>query len=251
MDEITETQEDSAQVIDQTSEGEKESTSKAPPTYTEEDYRKGISDALAEQGRRHKAELEPIKQERDTLKSKVEEATENLESTKTKISDLESDLEQAMSEDADLRDIAEIKKQLRAERDQAKLDVKAERDAAREAKRAAEAERLEWAETVAEAQAFKFDSELIKLVDDYAGDTSANFTKLKAACDKAGIKTKDGAEALADILWAKKGVEPEILDDSGVTSGGGKIGKRPSLEELRSVSPAVFEKKIESGEWVV
>lgn len=220
MDEIKEATKDSA-LNDQTSGSEKESTSTTPPTYTKETERKAISDALAEQGRVHKAELEPITQERNTLKTQADQASTRLEDTNIRVKDLEKDLDDAIGEDAALRDIAKIKQALRGERDQARLDVRADKEAVAELKKTTEAERLQWAETVAEAQAFKFDGELARLVDEYDGDTTANFNKLKTACDKAGIKTKEGAEAIAELSFTKKTEEPNLLDDSGVTTGAG------------------------------
>ncbi len=220
MGETEEVKRDSA-LNDQTSDDKKESTSTTTPTYTKETETKAISDALAEQGRKHKAELEPVTQERNTLKTQAEKATSSLEDTSIRIKDLEKDLDDAIGEDADLRDIAKIKQALRAERDQARLDVRAEKEAVAELKKTTEDERLQWAGTVAEAQAFKFDGELARLVDEYNGDTTANFNKLKVACDKAGIKTKEGAEAIAELSFTKKTEEPNLLDDSGVTTGAG------------------------------
>jgi len=236
MDEITEAIKDSAQETDQTSTGKKESTSKTPELTPE--VKKAISDALAEQGRRHKAELEPILKERDTFKSQSEqamkeakEATTTLEETKVRIADLEADLEQAIGEDADQIDIQKIKKDLRTERDRVRQEAKDERDAIAELRKTAESERLEWAETVAEAQTFKFDSELAQLVDEYDGDVTANFTKLNTACKKAGIKTKEGAEAIAETFLTRKDEEPDLVDDSGVTSGGGTNWRGLSPDE--------------------
>jgi len=220
MDETKEVTKDSAQATDQTSADKEGSTSTTPQTYTEVTQRKAVSDALAEQGRVHKAALEPITQERDTLKTQAEQATSRLEDTNIRIKDLEKDLDEAIGEDADLRDIAKLKANLRTERDQSRLDVRAEKDAVAELKKTTEAERLQWAETVAEAQTYKFDGELAKLVDEYDGDVTANFNKLKTACDKAGIKTKEGAEAIAELSFTKK-ENSALVGDSGVTSGGG------------------------------
>ena len=223
LDEITEVGKDTAQKTDQPSTSGDETTSTTPQTYTESTQRKAVSDALAEQGRVHKATLEPITQERDTLKTQAEQTTSRLEDTNIRIKDLEKDLDEAIGEDADLRDIAKIKANLRTERDQSRLDVRAEKDAVAELKRTTEAERLEWAGTVAEAQTFKFDGELAKLVDEYDGDVTANFNKLKTACDKAGIKTKEGAEAIAELSFTKKDKVPVLVSDSNVTTGGGSI----------------------------
>ncbi len=220
MDEINEAGKGSAP-NDQTSTSGDETTSTTPPTYTKETQTKAVSDALADQGRVHKAALEPITQERNTLKTQAEEATSREEDTNIRITDLEKDLEEAMGEDADLRDIAKIKANLRVERDNGRQALRAKEVAVAELKKTTEAERLQWAGTVAEAQAFKFDGELAKLVDEYDGDVTANFNKLKTVCDKAGIKTKEGAEAIAELSFTKKVEEPNLLDDSGVTTGVG------------------------------
>ena len=228
MDEITEVGKDSAQATDQTSTGEKESTSKTPRTYTEEAKNKAISDALAEQGRKHKAELEPITQERNTLRTQAEkatkeaqEATTSLEETRQHVTALEGDIEVLEENDTDPNKLSRLRRELRAEKINVKQGVKDEQDAVAELRKALDAERLEWAETVAEAQTFKFDGELTRLVDEYEGSVSTNFTKLKTACDKAGIKTKEGAEAIAELSFTKKEVGSTLVGDSGVTSGGG------------------------------
>lgn len=244
LDEITEVSTDSAQKTDQSSTSEKESTSQVPVPYTKDTQDKAVSDALAEQGRKHKEALEPITQERDTFKSQAEQAareaketTDAHEETKGRIVDLETDLEQAIGEDGEQIDIQKIKKDLREERVKARQEAKDEREAIAELKKTAEAEREEWAGTVAEAQAFRFDSDLTKLMNDYDGDVAVNFTKLKTACDKAGVKTKEGAQAIAETFMVKKVEEPELVNDSGVTSG--------SKDRLGDLPPEQWAKALE------
>ncbi len=137
------------------------------------------------------------------------------------MADLESDLESAHSEDPDLRDIHKVRVTSRTERDRVIQEYRVKEGALAELKKTTEDERLEFAGEVAEAQVFKFDGELAKLVDEYDGDVTTNFNKLKTACDKAGIKTKEGAEAIAELSFTKKAEEPNLLDDSGVTTGAG------------------------------
>ena len=195
-----------------------------PKTISEAEHLKAVSDEKTISGRL-KTQLEAATKEIDTFKTQAEQATreaqEAHEETKGRIADLETDLEEAIGEDADLRDIAKIKKDLRTERDKARQEAKNERENIAEIRKTTEAEREEWAGTVAEAQVFKFDGELAKIVDEYEGDVTANFNKLKSACDKAGIKTKEGAEAIAELYLTKKGEEPDLLVDSGTTTGGG------------------------------
>ena len=217
-----------------------ESNSNTPQTITLEEHRKKVEDAVAQYGDKVKQEkIDPITKERDTFKTQAEQATTRLEDTNVRVKDLEKDLDDAIGEDADLRDIAKVKQALRAERDQAKIDVRAERDAVAELKKTTEAERLQWAETVAEAQGFKFDGELARMVDEYDGDTTANFNKLKTACDRAGIKTKEGAEAIAELSFTKK-EESVLVVDSGVTTGGVVEVVSPPLVEGWSLRAASF-----------
>ena len=214
-----------------------------PKTYSETEYLKAVSDEKTISGR--------LKAERDTFKSQAEQAVKDAkeavdahEETKGRIADLETDLEQAIGEDADLLDIKKIKVELRAERDKARQEAKTEREAVAELRRTAETEREEWAGTVAEAQVFKFDSEVANLVDEYEGDVTANFTKLKTACDKAGIKTKEGAEAIAETFLTKKAQEPDLLDDSGVTSGGSDLlSNLPMKERMEELNKRVLAKQ--------
>ncbi len=228
MDEIKEATKDTAQETDQTSTSEDETTSKTTPTYTKETERKAVSDALSEQGRVHKAALEPITQERDTFKTKAEqaekianEATATLEETRGHITTLEGDIEVLEESQNDPIKLSTLRKELRTAKLNVRQEVKDETDANTELKRTLEGERLQFAEKVAHADLVEFDGELARLVDDYDGDTTANFNKLKTACDKAGIKTKEGAEAIAELSFTKKVEEPNLLDDSGVTTGGG------------------------------
>ena len=248
MGEIAEATKDAAQATDRTSTSEKESTSSTPVTYTKDTEKKAVSDALAEQGRKHKETLDPVIKERDTFKSQAEQATKDAtdahEATKGRIADLEADLEEAIGEDETLLDINKIRKELRTEKEILRQEVKDEKDAVAELRKTTEAERLEWAETVADAQVFKFDGELAKLVDEYEGDVTANFTKLKTTCDKAGIKTKEGAEAIAETFLTKKVEVPNVIDDSGVTHGGSdRLSDLPIKERMEELDKRVRAKQ--------
>ncbi len=232
--------------------GDESNSKEEPKLYSEKEHLKKVEDAIAQYGDRIKQEkIDPITQERDTYKSQAEQATKDVkdatdahEVTKGRIEDLESDLEEAIGNDEDLIDIKKIKTELRLERDKARQEARDERDAIAELKKTAEAEREEWAGTVAEAQTFKFDGELVKLVDEYEGDVTDNFTKLKTTCEKAGIKTKEGAEAIAEALLTKKVVDPDLVDDSGVTSGGSdKISDLPMKERMEELNKRVLAKQ--------
>lgn len=209
-------------------------SSETPKTYTEKQLRDAVkaAEGRASKAEEYKKQVEEFKSRAEKAEREAKEATEAHEATKGRIEDLEADLEEAIGNDEGLVDINKIRKDLRAERDKLRQETKDERDAIAELKKAAEAERLEWAETVAEAQTFKFDSDLAKIVDEYEGDVTANFTKLKTTCEKAGIKTKEGAEAIAETFFTKKDEVPAILNDSGVNNGGSEDLNALSSREL-------------------
>ena len=203
----------------------------APKTRTEAEYLKAVSDEKTISGRL-KTQLETVTKEAEQAKKDAQEATSTLEETRKQISDLESDIDVLEESEADPNKLSRLRKELRDAKGKVSQEVKGERDAIDELKKALEAERLEWAGTVVEAQAFKFDSDLAKVVDEYDGDVTANFTRLKTACDKAGIKTKEGAEAIAETFLTKKTEEPDLLNDTGVTSGGSEDLNNLSSREL-------------------
>ncbi len=241
MDEITAVSTDSAQETEQASTSEKESTSKAPVTYTEATQQKAVSDALAEQGRKHKEALDPITQERDTFKSQAEQAVKDakdattaLEETRGHISDLESDIEAFDEDTEDPNKLTKLRKELRDARGKVRDEFRDKENALEELRKTAEAEREEWSGTVAEAQTFKFDKELVKLVEDYEGDAAANFTKLT----DSGVKTIEDARSTAETFLAKKVEEPELLDESGVTSG--------TKDRIGDLPPEQWEKALEA-----
>jgi len=203
-----------------------ESNSTTPQTITLEEHRKGIEDAIAQYGDKVKREkIDPIATERDTFKNQVEQfksdaedATTTREESEKRISELETDLETATEDNVDLKEIQRIKKELRTERDTARQERITERQANADLKRTLEAEREQWAGTVAEAQAAKFEVDVFEIAEEYEGGTSE---RLKALCERAGQKKKEDIRELADVLWAKKDKASVLVGDSGVTSGGG------------------------------
>jgi len=225
-----------------------ESNSTIPQTITLEEHRKGIEDAVAQYGDKVKQEkIDPIAKERDTFKAQVEqlrsdaeEATTAREESEKRISELETDLETATESEPDFAEIQKIKKELRTEREKARQEARDEKKANAELKRTLEAEREQWAGTVAEAQAAKFEVDVFEISEEYVDESGKDIKpeRLKALCEKAGQTKREDIQALADVLWAKKGKEkvPVLEGDSGVTSGGS--------ENLSGLSP---RQKIERG----
>ncbi len=208
---------DSPQTTGQTPETPKASTSTQPiTTYTEEQVKerekKAISDALAEQGRKHKIELETaITKERASL-------ADHLKETKDKIAQLEIDLDEMSQDDPDKKNLV---RKIRA-LEEAEGSLKAERKTLDDAKTAHEAEKTSYQEEIARAKATNFEIDVWNVAEDFEGGDAV---KLKNACDKAKIITIEGARDLASVLWTKKSEKnPEPLTsgppDSGATSGG-------------------------------
>jgi len=233
---------------------EDESNSKVTPkTYTEDEHRKGIEDAIAQYGDRIKQEkIDPITKERNAFKTQVEQLTSDAEDAATareesenRVSELEADLETATEGVPDLDEIRKLKKELRAEREKARQEAKDEKKANAELKRTLEGEREEWAGTVAEAQAAKFEVDVFEVSEEYVDEAGKGIKseRLKALCEKAGVKKREDIQGLADVLWTKKGQkkEPVLVEepDSAVSDGGGgadlnKLSKRELLVKAYS-----------------
>ena len=212
---------------------DKKVTPKKEKTYSEAEFTEKVLNVNSENGRLKK-DLEAATKERDTFKTQAKEATDTLEETRQHISNLESDIETLEESETDPNKLSRLRRELRDAKGKVSQEVKEEREANAELKRTLESEREEWAGTVAEAQTFKFDGEVAKIVDEYDGDVTANFTKLKDVCEKSGIKTKEGAEAIAETFMTKKPEVPDVLNDSGVTSGGSEDLNNLSSKELRT-----------------
>jgi len=253
------------QEVDATPEGQdlpegNESNSPTPKHYTEEEYRKGLEDAIAQYGDRIKREkIDPIVIERDTFKSQVDQLTADVEDahkaredSENRIDELESDLATATEDNLDQKEIQAIKKSLREERKKAREEASNGRKANAELKRALEADREKWAGTVAEAQSAKFEVDVFEIAEGYvdAAGKPIESSRLKSLCEKAGQMKRSDIQEIADTLWTKRDAAPPMVTDSSVTSGN-KTGKKPTLEELQSVTPAEYDKNIKSGKWVL
>lgn len=217
MGETKEAVKDSPQVTGQTPEAPKGITSPQPiTTYTEEQVKerekKSISDALAEQGRKHKIDLDnAITKERASL-------AEHLKETKDKIAQLESELDEMSQDDPDKKNLV---RKIRA-LEETETSLKADRKVLDDDKAAHEAEKTSYQEEIARARATNFEIDVWNVAEEFDGGDAV---KLKNACDKAKITTLEGARDLASALWTKKTErksEPLTSGppDSGVTSGG-------------------------------
>jgi chromosome segregation ATPase len=211
-----------------TSGGKEGSTStQTPKTYTEEQVQKKLSDALAEQGRKHKAELEPIVKERDSFKSQLEANTSDLEANKSEIDKLQAKIDDLASNDPARFDAVKEMKALKTERDQLRADKRA-LDAD---KQALDADKQTHGERIKKAESFERETLIQGMVEDYEG---GDFDKLKDFCETFDAKSEEQIRKVADKLWTKKAPEPPnseappVKPYTGMTNGGSeKIGDLP------------------------
>jgi vacuolar-type H+-ATPase subunit I/STV1 len=248
---------DSAPVKDPASAVKPESTSPTPKTYTEADYKKGISDALADAGRRHKSELEPLIKERDTFRTQAEqakaladEASATLKDTQNEIEQLGDDIKSLAESNPDSAELVKLKKELRAAENQLKRDFKAKEDALKELRGTAEKEREQFASEVSEAQAYRLSQNTLEIAKDFEGGDSE---KLKSLCEDRIEATgkqmsKEEITKLAGKLWNKKtgSKEPDAVIDSGV--GNGTVVDTPTsvrtLYATSKINTVEYEKRM-------
>jgi len=220
-DEIVPAKQDSPQVTPSgganagpTSEKGAESTSKeTPKTYSESEYQKAVSDALAKAGREHKKEVEAIARERDSFKSASEANTAKLTETQDQIKNLEERLDDLTQDDPDK---SKLLKELR-KLEQNEKTLK-EREASLKESETTHAERLTKAERI------ERETNCAEIAGAYEGGDAA---RLKRAAEKLNLTTKGQIDDLAATFWTKKEAKKEetaegetIQPDSGATNGG-------------------------------
>jgi len=217
-------------------------------TYSEAEHLKAVSDERTVSGRL-KTQLEKATKERDTFKSQVdqliagaEKATAANEETKATIAQLEEDLETLGDGNLDAAEVLKIKKELRAEKAKLVQEFKVKEEANALLEKTLEKEREEWAGTVAETQAAKFEVDVFEVAEDYVDEAGKDIKpeKLKSLCEKAGKNKREEIIELADVLWSKKAEptnnEPALIEDSGVTNGGRESLEGKSVDEKLSMA---------------
>ena len=212
------------------SEGEKGSISELE-TFTKEQVRNLISNALAEQGQKHKTEIDkfaPIVKERDDMKSQLSTMTESikdLEDTKVKL----------------IKDIDELSKD---DPDKAKLSARlreldSEIKARKTEKQEIEKEKQANAETVKLAQDTLREISIWEISAEYDGGNPVTLKEIIADFEKhlsVKISNDEQIHKIAETLWAKKiepatPVIPPITPDSGGTSGGSESTAETRLKQ--------------------
>ncbi len=220
----------------QSSDGKDGSTSQQTPgTFTKEQVRKLVSDALTEQGRKHKAEVEPIVKERDTLKAQIQSKDDDLKDIATERENLQTQLDELASGDPEKFNILKKDKELRERERELKTG-----------KQALEAEKATHGEQVKLATDTLREISIWEITGEYeAGDP----VKLKDLCDTLGTTSEEQIRKAADILWTKKQTEsetpeiPPVIPYSGKTDGGADDTSKLSPREKIDLGIEKLKKK--------
>jgi len=220
----------------QSSQGKDGSTSQATKTYTEAEKSKAVSDALADAGRKHKLELEPVVRERDSYKKEVTTIKQGLDALSQERDDLKITIDELSKEDPERFNLLEKDRDLKNRERKLKDELAG-----------LETERTDWKERLTKVETFERNENIRNVAADYEGITEE---KLKVLCDRLKLTTLEQIQAAAETLGTKKAVKVEdetsntnLHVDSGVTRGGGgdRIGDLPPKEW-----EAALKKKVKS-----
>ncbi|MDD5219680.1 MAG: hypothetical protein PHV11_03840 [Candidatus Bipolaricaulis sp.] len=204
MDETNKGQGDAPRAAGQPS-ADQGGTTPATKTYTEADYQKAVSDALAKAGRERKS----VEEENKTLKSQISV----IEEVKSQLSAAKADLEVLAKDDPDKQKLLQTRKALEDQLKSLNAD-----------KEKLEEEKTKHADALRAAGRILVRDNVAKIVTDYEGGDAE---KLRTITEQFGILDEDKIRSLADAMWSKKKTEPAktepesaVIPDSGVTSGG-------------------------------
>jgi len=227
MDETKKANEGKAK--EQTSLGKDGTTSTVTPkTYTEEAYKKAISDALAKQGRENKVAVETIIKERDTLKGQIRSKEDLLSDITTEREELKKQIDDLSKDDPEKFNIIKKDRELRERENQLKTKL-----------RDLEARETTHGERIKKAEGLEREILIQEIVDEYEG---GNFDKLKDLCETLEVTGEDKIRVTADTLWTKKPetpVEPPVKPFSSMTDGGGQLTEEGRLKQRY---PSMFPK---------
>jgi len=188
-----------------------ETSQKPPETYTREQLEKFRSDALMEQGRKHKAEVDALRRERDELAS-IKDDREALQ----------KQLDELSSKDPEVFSLAKKERELREREKQLAKELR------------------EHSERIKKADNYERDVSITKIVEEYEG---GDFDKLKGLCETFSAYSEEQIRKAAETLWSKKFIPPvtetppvpPVKPYSGMTSGNRKdysgLSARQKIEE--------------------
>lgn len=229
MDGPEETQETS-QVGDSSGEQKETSEQEVPQTFTRDERDKAVSDALSAAGRDAK-----------TITEKSAEAQQILEAAQQLQRDTKADRERWQDE----RD--------EADREVVRADTEALKSLDERIRQRKERDKLAEDRRKLDDDTAKHQTKFQKAEE---AERRANATEIATRHNVDAenlIKFTDGSpeamEGLAQTLPKKTEPKPALKIDSSKTVGA--KGRKPSQEELDKASPAEFDAKVKSGEWVV
>lgn len=174
-----------------------------PTTYTEEQVKKTVNDALVKAGRDAKSF--------EKWQKSLEDKEAQIASTQEKVSQLEKDLEELAQDDPDRKNVLT---KIKAQQDK-ETKLEADRKVIEADKEALKADKEKWGPTLR--------SHLSKsIAEEFDG---ADPARLKALADRHNLNTEEEIREEAATLWQKKSDKSmPLIDgtpDSGMTRGGG------------------------------
>jgi len=199
----------------QSSDGTEESTSQEPETYDKVAYQKGISDALAEQGRKHKAELTTLAKDKETATKLADKSAKELEAIQVERDELNTRIDE-MS-DGDPLSPANVKL-LR--------DLKVREQVLKDKEAAHEEEWVSKQEVLKRVVAQEVTEVAFEVAEAYEPINGKHPAEtLKSYALKRGLTTKEDIQELADTFLTKKpepqkGAEEELVLPRIVGVGG-------------------------------
>ena len=200
--------------------GETASTSKETGTYTGEQAKKLVIDALAEQGRKHKKELDSFQSKTTSLEKQIAIKETQLANVTAEREEAQNRVDELASDDPDKFNAV---KKLREAKE---LEQKA-KDKLREAEDLEETNR----ERIKRVEDREREDTMRDMVKEYE---NGNFNKLVDLCETVGAVSDEQIRKVADTLWekTKEPQNPVIEPFSSVTEGGAESSETKKLKKL-------------------
>lgn len=181
--------------------------STSPRTYSEEEYTKGISDAVTKVGREHKVELRALTTERDTFKGQADQFSKQRQSLTVQINELTQQMVELTKDHPE--GINWVKKRQEM---QTKLDQLTDKESQLEQREQTATKMM------GEAIEVKLEIAAFTVAKDYE---NGDAVKLKSLAARMKLTSEDDVRELADTIWPKKVSQNAPFNpDSNISSGG-------------------------------
>ena len=213
----------------QDSEGESQKDSQEPKTYTEDEVEKKFS------------------QQRSVLDKKIatlEKKVSTFQGVETEISKLKGLISQQEKED-DNRAIESFKDDPEALKEyRGRKTVREDRAKLSQEKADFERTKVNYEDDLKELRAFKSEKDAHEVAERLSVDVQPILKYLTKVQDAS----PEDIEEFAGTLTKRTDSKTPLKLDSSKTIGG--KGKKPTLEELQAASPAEYDAKKKSGDWI-